>query len=162
MVNRKIIGCLILIIVALLCIFIICYEKNSSDSFYIYETEDELIDLFQVNIDDFELYVNKFYGHHLWEDYFDERGHNDFSNYKNFKKYITDDEYKYFEEFDQKYHPAFWSPNGLEFRTKESNIKFIKVMDSDAPIVEVENAQSNGYQIQHYKNGWICIYYRFE
>lgn len=161
MVNKKKIGCLVLIIVIVLFISLISlyiFWVSSTDSFYIYETEDEVIELFQNNTDDFEQYVKKFYGHHLWKDYFADTKDNDFPNYKKFKKYITDEEYKYFEEFDQKYHPAFWSSNGCVFSTKEGNVEIIKAIGSNEPI-EVKRAKSNGCQIQYFDNGWICIHY---
>lgn len=162
MVKKKRFLGVIVIVFILLCILLIACLNNSSTSSYIYETEDEVIDLFQNNIDDFDLYVDKFYDHHLWKDYFDDRGHNDFPNYKNFKIYITDNEYKYFEEFYQKYHPAFWSWNGLEFRTEEGNVKFIKIINPDEVPIEAERAKSSGREIQYFNNDWICIHYHFE
>lgn len=162
MVNVKRIGCLLLIIVTLSCVLTTCLWSNSSNLYYTYNTEDEVVNLFQNNIDDFDLYVNKFYGHHMWGDYFDDRLSDDFQNYKHFKKYITPDEFAYLQSFDQKFHPAFWYPNGLGFRTENSSLRFIKIMNPDVPIADVELAKNDGLEIQYYENEWICIHYLFE
>lgn len=77
-------------------------------------------------LDDFDEFVSKFYGHHLWSDYYNDTYDKDFCNDKQFKKYLTDEEYSYIECFNEKYHPAFWGSYHFGFYTKTGQVWFYK------------------------------------
>lgn len=84
------------------------YYKHTYEESVIYDASSDIIQIFINNSDDFDEFVSKFYGHHLWSDYYNDTYDKDFCHDKEFKKYLTDEEYSYIECFNDKYHPAFW------------------------------------------------------
>lgn len=76
-------------------------------------------------LDDFDEFVSKFYGHHLWSDYYNDTYDKDFCNDKQFKKYLTDEEYSYIECFNRRNnHPASGGSYHLAFTLKLDRCDF--------------------------------------
>ena len=112
-------------------------------------------------LDDFDEFVSKFYGHHLWSDYYNDTYDKDFCNDKQFKKYLTDEEYSYIECFNEKYHPAFWGSYHFGFYTKTGQVWFYKqeFLSDDDILMKTKRAEEYGDTIEYLDSGWICYIY---
>ena len=67
------------------------YYKHTYEESVIYDASSDIIQIFINNSDDFDEFVSKFYGHHLWSDYYNDTYDKDFCHDKEFKKYLTDE-----------------------------------------------------------------------
>lgn len=112
-------------------------------------------------LDDFDEFVSKFYGHHLWSDYYNDTYDKDFCNDKQFKKYLTDEEYSYIECFNEKYHPAFWGSYHFGFYTKTGQVWFYKqeFLSDDYILMKTKRAKEYDDTIEYLDSGWICYIY---
>lgn len=139
---------------------IIAFFDYRYQGLYVYETNDEVISLFESNITDFNEYVDEFEGHTMWDSYYESTGDSDFVNYKGFKQYTTDKEFAFLDSFYNKYHPAFWGQRSLGFYVKSGHVQLIKDNELSAQTqLEIDKAQEAGASIKYYDYGWICIVY---
>lgn len=159
--NRKVfILMAILLVITVVVVGVVIFLDNKYQDIYIYETNDEIIGLFESNIEDFNEYVDKFKTHIMWDSYYENKGDSDFVNYKGFKEYTTDEEYAFLNLFYGKYHPAFWGRSSLGFYVKSGHVRLIKDDDLTAHTqLEIEKAQNSDAVIKYYDYGWICIAY---
>lgn len=149
----------VLIIVSVLFLIgaVILHNSRYQDQ-YIYETTDEVIELFENNISDFDNYVERFNSHDMWDNYYEETKDSDFVNYKGFKKYTTSDEFDFLDEFSDKYHPTFWGRKSLGFYVRSGSVQLIKdELLTEHTQFEINRAEDRGAIINYYENGWIGI-----
>ena len=148
-------------IIILMSIGSFIYYKHTYEESVIYDASSDIIQIFINNSDDFDEFVSKFYGHHLWSDYYNDTYDKDFCHDKEFKKYLTDEEYSYIECFNDKYHPAFWGSYHFGFYAKTGQVWFYKqeFLSDDDILMKTKRAEEYGDTIEYLDSGWICYIY---
>ena len=97
----------------------------------------------------------------MWSDYYNDTYDKDFCHDKEFKKYLTDEEYSYIECFNDKYHPAFWGSYHFGFYTKTGQVWFYKqeFLSDDDILMKTKRAEEYGDTIEYLDSGCICYIY---
>lgn len=163
--RKRLRGLIILLIIALLAVSLIAVgsamHSHKYQGAFVYETSDEIEELFKNNIQDFDEYVDKFYDHNMWDSYYEETHDDDFGNYKGFKKYTSKEEFDFLDSFYKKYHPAFWGRWSLEFYAHPANVMIIRNDEAIATYTDllINRAEERNAAIHYYDEGWIVITY---
>ena len=143
----------------LLLIVSCCIMTHNSEGFYTYESQDEIKTIFKENIDEFDQYVEMFRYHDMWRKYFDDTHIADYTSYKIFKEYTTEEEYHFLEQFGKKYHPWFWYPYGILLDYDGGYFSICKYKEGENNKVvdfKIYRAKEDGYTVEYYED-WVFI-----
>ncbi len=148
---------LIIFLVLLSLIVSCCIIIHKGEGFYEYETQDEIKTVFKENIDEFDRYVEMFRHHDMWRKFYNETHDKDVVTYKGFKKYTTEDEYHFLEQFDKKYHPWFWEPCGVILAFDGGYLSIYKYEEGDKSVeFQLYRAKEYNWTVEYYEN-WVFI-----
>lgn len=81
----------------------------------IYEDEEQVLELFESNFEDFEKFMNIIYHHKAFGEIFKKRSESHTPNYKEVKKYMSKEEYEVVETFWVTYKPYYMGSSWIEF-----------------------------------------------
>lgn len=99
----------------------VCYFFINRNDYHpkIYDNVEKVLALFEDNYEDFEMFMNVIYHHHAFSELLEERSESKTSDYKDLKKYMSEEEYKIVEHFWLTYRPYYMGSGWIDFRVDQ-------------------------------------------
>lgn len=98
------------------CIFFINRNHYSPK---IYDDEEQVLSLFENNFDDFEKFMDVIYQHKAFGEIFKKRSESHTSNYKEVKKYMSEEDFEIVESFWITFRPYYMGSGWIDFRVNQ-------------------------------------------
>lgn len=150
---------LIIVIAVGICLFFINRNHYSPR---IYDDEEQVLELFESNFEDFEKFMDVIYRHKAFGEIFKKRSESHTPNYKEVKKYMSEEEYEVVETFWITYEPYYMGSGWIEFLVNKEpyaiDLLFCRDI-SEGQKEEYLSYKAQFGEVRQLRDGWYCLIY---
>lgn len=159
--HKKIVFFLFLMIVIAVGIYVFFINRDHYSP-RIYDDEEQVLELFESNFEDFEKFMDVIYHHKAFGEIFKKRSESHTPNYKEVKKYMSKEEYEVVETFWGTYEPYYMGSSWIEFLINKEPfaIDLFYCRDiSEAQKEEYLSYKAQLGEVRQLKDGWYALIY---
>jgi len=146
--------CLMILVVAIIGFVIYFLRKND----YVpkeYDNADQIITLAENNLEEFISFLNVIDNNSAFGEIFDKNGRIDIFDYRDLKRYMSEDDYTIVCNFWMKYKPRHMRSGAVNFWT--SSCHEVSIFISDSP--EYLNNKGQFGEVRKLNNNIYCLIY---